>query len=325
MRRSVAARRKKGLGRLPSADRGQLEAYPISAVLPRAVEHVEKQLDIAFPPSVSDQGVEGSCVGFGSSRMDTVLKCASRAVRQLFAARWLYHAAQALDPWAGQPHEGTTVHAAMRVLQQQGHVPASDMGQSTGTPDIDWGIGEYRWATTTDEMRTAIAAGVPISVGIDWYGGFDDPKQDDHGDTVIRRGRSRLRGGHCVCIVGASDAKQAFAFVNSWGDSYPFPVYLPYDEMQFLLDNGGEAAIVTDKLIVPTPTPLPTPTPPPPGPIPTPPPTPGPVPTSVRVTCPHCHVHLIVAMYGKRERRVRCPHCHAHLIVTLPASTPSRR
>jgi hypothetical protein len=135
--------------------------------------------------------------------------------------------------------------------------------EGLGKGSIKAGVERYRWATTVDEMRTAIQDGLPISIGVTWYTNFDNPffRKDRPGtedwigvDTegkvatasTINNILSETRGGHCVCIYGASDVRQAFKVKNSWGDQYP-SVWLPYIVMQKLLDEDGEAALVTDR------------------------------------------------------------------------------
>jgi hypothetical protein len=68
-----------------------------------------------------DQGVQGSCVGFGISRMMTILNGG-----KLYLARWLWDKAKAQDEWAETnpgDDEGTSVRAGLDVLRTQGHVP----------------------------------------------------------------------------------------------------------------------------------------------------------------------------------------------------------
>jgi C1A family cysteine protease len=115
------------------------------------------------------------------------------------------------------------------------------------------GIKANRWATRVEEMRAAIAAGKPVSIGVNWYAEFDNPEQFVVGTRrefwIAKDGLpegSRTRGGHCVCVYGASDKRQAFKIKNSWGIEYP-EVWLPYGVMQRLLDEYGEAALVTDR------------------------------------------------------------------------------
>ena len=72
-------------------------------------------------------------------------------------------------------------------------------------------------------------------LGREWFIGRD------------RDNLGRMRGGHAVCLYGASDRRQAVKIVNSWGMAYPL-VWLGYETLQRLLNEYGEATIVTDRM-----------------------------------------------------------------------------
>lgn len=97
--------------------------------------------------SFYDQGYEGACVGFGVSRMMTLLN------RHRYDARWLYREAQKYDEWPGESYEGTSVRAGLDVVRDQGHRRVhGDHSQPTSRDD---GIREFRWATdVTDVLQT---------------------------------------------------------------------------------------------------------------------------------------------------------------------------
>lgn len=146
--------------------------------------------------SFYDQGTEGACVGFGSSRMMTLLN------RTRYNARWLWNQAKAIDEWSDTnpgDDNGTSVRAAMDVLRTTGHLKA---GRTQ--PTVQAGIVANRWATSVDEVRAAL--------------------QSPSNDRV---------GGVCV--------------LNSWGLAYPRRVWLPYETLARLLDEDGEATVVTDR------------------------------------------------------------------------------
>ncbi len=113
-------------------------------------------------------------------------------------------------------------------------------------PKLDQGIAANRWAVTTDEIRAAIYREIAVAIGINWYSNFDSPTVIDGELWVGRSGLGSIRGGHCVCLYRMSDRRQAFRLMNSWGAAYP-PVWVPYTTMQRLLDESGEAAVVTDR------------------------------------------------------------------------------
>lgn len=101
-----------------------------------------------------DQGEEGACVGFAWSR------CMSLLNRRRYAARWLYQQAQLGDEYADTPpEEGTSVRAGGNVLIGQGHERV--YGSRTYAADPAQGIQRFRWATSWDEVRSAL--GLPGS------------------------------------------------------------------------------------------------------------------------------------------------------------------
>ena len=70
-----------------------------------------------------DQGREGACVGFGCSRMMSLLN------RKRYDARWLWDWAKSTDEWAETnpgDDQGTSVRAACDILRARGHVPWKD-------------------------------------------------------------------------------------------------------------------------------------------------------------------------------------------------------
>lgn len=96
-----------------------------------------------------DQGEEGACVGFGSSR------CMSLLNRRRYDAAWLYHEAQRVDAFADTPPgEGTTVRAGMDVLRRRGHrrkLAGLSLPEMAGE-----GIAANRWARSVDEVLDAL-------------------------------------------------------------------------------------------------------------------------------------------------------------------------
>jgi hypothetical protein len=218
----------------------------------RTVTTVEKRL--RFPEryiDIYDQGAEGACVGFGESIMMSILN------RKLYDALWLYREAQVIDEWTDTPPgEGTSLSAGFDVLRSTGHRRL--WGGQSRPPEVDEGIVDVnRWLTTVDEIRTAISEGKPVCLGINWYHAFYNPTFKKHRgrkEAVIAPEDSDprwngLAGGHCIMATGASDIRQAFELSNSWGRSFGVKgkAWLPYSSLTRLLEEQGEAAIVTDR------------------------------------------------------------------------------
>jgi hypothetical protein len=98
--------------------------------------------------SFYDQGDEGACVGFSSSRMMSLLN------RKRYDAAWLYHEAQRSDEWPGEDYDGTSVRAAMDVLRTEGH--RRKLGPFTLPASLDAGIKENRWCQNVVEVLACL-------------------------------------------------------------------------------------------------------------------------------------------------------------------------
>jgi hypothetical protein len=94
-----------------------------------------------------DQGQEGACVGFGSTRMMTLMN------RHRYDAFWLYHEAQRVGGYEGQ--EGAYVRDALKVLQTEGH-RVTHLDGDTDRAKASEGINAYRWATSVDQVLDAL-------------------------------------------------------------------------------------------------------------------------------------------------------------------------
>lgn len=96
-----------------------------------------------------DQGSEGACVGYGSSRMMSLLN------RKTYDAKWLWNRAKQVDEWPDTnpgDDNGTSVRAAMDVLRKEGHKP----WRGTGQVKASEGISANRWATRVDQVLDAL-------------------------------------------------------------------------------------------------------------------------------------------------------------------------
>jgi hypothetical protein len=161
-----------------------------------------------------DQGAEGACVGFGSSRMMSLVN------RKRYFARWLWDQAKLIDEWADTnpgDDNGTSVRAALEVLRSRGHVaydarkhallnveqlvPDQLAARDALPPRDAEGISAYRWATSTADALEVL--------------GYSD--------------------------VGYVDV------LNSWGRDYPHLVRMPAETLERLRREDGEVGVVTDR------------------------------------------------------------------------------
>jgi hypothetical protein len=253
------------LGRYIPDNFDHVVKYPFAAVAARSVMSVEKVLKLPSWHWQHDQGAEGSCVGHGVAMERAITNTTQNVILNALGmkTRWydsidIWNRAKEIDPWPDTnpgDDNGTSVHAGYDVCRVQGIRRVSSMKLVNEVPqpqgemarDFKEGVATNRWATTVDQMRSGISLGLPIAIGVNWYSNFDTPIMIG-GENWIGRSPilGSIRGGHCVCLYGASDKRQAFRVKNSWGRSYPL-VWLPYATMQRLLDEDGEAALVTDR------------------------------------------------------------------------------
>jgi hypothetical protein len=155
-----------------------------------------------------DQGKEGACVGFGCSRMMSLLN------RKRYDARWLWDWAKATDEWDDTKpgdDQGTSVRAACDILRSRGHVAWKDAyagrtykQRDKEEPGAGEGITANRWAKTVTQV-------------------------------------------HAVLKSPANERAGAVRILNSWGRGYPHRVWMPDETLQRLIDEDGEVALITDR------------------------------------------------------------------------------
>ena len=150
----------------------------------------------------------------------------------------VWNEAKKIDEWPDTnpgDDNGTSVRAGYDVCRDKGlvRVTAMRMGPD-GVPvpyrprprSRDEGVQRNRWARSSDEIRTAVAGGLPVAIGVNWYSNFDrpvaKPSPDGGFDHWIGEGDlGKVRGGHSVCIYGASDARQAIQAEEQLGPRLP--------------------------------------------------------------------------------------------------------
>ena len=206
--------------------------YPIRTLLP-VNGHRHDRIWKTGP--VTDQGVEGACVGHGWTTEALAepigvdlsrLKVHAPTDPDEFA-RFLYGMAQYLDEWDGENYEGTSVLAGAKAAQNAGV------------------LREYRWAFGLDDVIDTVVWKGPVVLGINWYEQMYNPV-----GGVLTKGGA-LVGGHCLTVVGyrASSIRlggaPAAVLQNSWGKDWgtngQADISLP--DLGALLAENGEACI----------------------------------------------------------------------------------
>jgi len=157
-----------------------------------------------------NQGAEGACVGYGCSRMMSLLN------RKRYFARWLWDWSKATDEWSDTnpgDDNGTSVHAAADILRLRGHVAWKSSFSSLDDQPSDW--------RQRDQIQPALAEGVSA---VKWATSAAETLQ----------------------VLGYSDVGYV-DLINSWGRSYPHMVRMPAEVLERLIQEDGEVAVVIDR------------------------------------------------------------------------------
>lgn len=190
----------KGLGFLPGSvdDRD----WRLSAFVERLTAPREKGSQWWYNPLTLDQGSEGSCVGHAWTQGANAAPKTHHYDHPF--AYSLYKRAQALDEWAGEDYEGTSVRAGGKAAREKGLVSG------------------FAYATGVDEVAMWVLNKGSVVIGIDWMTGMDRPLKEN-GYYVTPTGR--VRGGHALILDGVrhyGDDKDFFRILNSWGASWGY-------------------------------------------------------------------------------------------------------
>ena len=244
------------LDRLVPDDLWHLDKFAIKKLGIKTAFKVEKQLILPEWISLHNQFDQGSCVPHATSLMLAILneqQCREQGIKKPYIRYnpwWLWDRAKEIDAFQDTnvgDTNGTTVKAACEVLRNIGHVLWLDENDknSYSEPQLSYGIENYVWANTVDEIRTTISMGIPLAIGINWYSKFNEPELINNEYWIKSFGY--VEGGHSTAIAGASDEREAFWMINSWGPEYP-PVWIPYEITDRLIQENGEFGLVGDRI-----------------------------------------------------------------------------
>jgi hypothetical protein len=218
-----------GLGRRPAPDPRDA-GFPMRAAIRRAPTRTSYTW--AYFRQPLDQGDTGTCVGHAWRHWLETAPIICPRDREPRATT-IYLEAALRDPWpdndAGDLFFGTAVRAGAQALQARGHV------------------GSYVWATDAETVRDFLLTTGPVVFGTDWPEGFDAPDRDGFVRPV-----GATRGGHAYLCLGYSAKRGAFRCLNSWGDWGPHRgrFWIAGEDVQHLLDTGGEACAAVEQRLV---------------------------------------------------------------------------
>jgi C1A family cysteine protease len=180
-------------------------------------------------PAVGDQGGEGSCVAWGTTyAARSITKFAAtntnlwNSTKEILSPEFVYNQIK-----VSTCASGAYVVSGLNLLRDKGactwsSMPYTDKDCSTQpnasqlAEATNYKITYARISINVNDIKTHLAAGRVVVVGGPVSNDFMYLKNGD----VLTRFKGKSLGGHCYCVVGYDDAKNAFKFQNSWTDKW---------------------------------------------------------------------------------------------------------
>jgi len=158
---------------------------------------------------------------------------------------WLYWQERYLEGTVNQD-AGAYIRDGMKVLQKMGCAPEADwpydITKFTEKPPekatidaIQFKITKYHRVTNLTLLKSALAEGYPVVIGIKVYESFESNQVAQNGIVPLPKRGEQFLGGHAVLAVGYKDdtnikGQGVVICRNSWGESWGDKgyFYLPY-------------------------------------------------------------------------------------------------
>ena len=214
-----------GCNLLPKA---QYEAIPLAPEIELKVK-LPTSVNLSSP-NIGNQLHEGSCVAWGTTyagrSMDWYFTHNNSTYTQdanIFSPSYVYNQIKVTDCASG-----SYVLSALNLLQSQGVCTWTEMPyidydcytqpDSTQIAEASaYKISSYnRVNINTKTIKTYLANNKPVIVA----GPVNQTFVNLPSGQVLGKYTGNPLGGHCYCLVGYNDTKNAFKFQNSWGPNW---------------------------------------------------------------------------------------------------------
>jgi hypothetical protein len=234
-------------------DRFDDRDYLMRAYMP--IIKLPKNIDYTKTMSpVRDQADEGSCVGFAAAAgMKEYQEILDYNKLIELSPRFVYEQAKKVDGLPGT--EGTTIRAAMRVLEEKGvcretlwPYKARYKGKPKKGAFNDakrFRILTYARILNLNELRMSLATKGPAVLGVEVFKGMLETLT---GIVPMPEKREKSMGGHAVCAVGYDDKNDLVKFKNSWSARWGLQGYgyLPYAYVERYMMDAWSSIDIDD-------------------------------------------------------------------------------
>lgn len=208
-------------------------------------------------PPVGDQGQQGSCTAWGTTYAARSISWHYKmggswsTATNIFSPAYVYNQTKVSDC-----NSGAYTTSALDLLKSQGACrwnlmtytdqDCGTMPNSSQTADAaNFKIPSYsRVGLTTDSIKSFLASSKAVVVA----GPVNNAFESLGNGAVLTSFTGSSLGGHCYCVVGYDDGKQAFKFLNSWGTSWATSGY-GYISYNYITSWWQEAYVVNDSSV----------------------------------------------------------------------------
>lgn len=200
-----------------------------------------------YLPEIRDQGLEGSCVGFGVGGNITALAKKLGVFSEWFSPRDIYNGAKYVG--GNLKGEGAEPRDACEWLLKRGclleqywpykaHVDSAKVPSSKFNKErLKHPILEYiRVDNGVGGICSALAGGYFVSLGSPWFS-----KWMSDGDLPEVTAKDEIAGGHETFLYGYSKSRKHYYGVNSWGNwgSLHGKYTMPFSSLDVFKQLGG--------------------------------------------------------------------------------------
>jgi C1A family cysteine protease len=221
------------------ADLPDIRDFRYSA--PRGKAPLPKKVDLRFFCSaVEDQGNVGSCSGQAFAAILEYLDRKGDGKYVDVSRLFIYYNERKLEGTVGED-SGALLRDGIKSLAKWGacdeklwpyqesiflREPSSEAYQDALKRKI---VAYYR-VSTLDDVKSALAEGLPVVFGFSVYESFESGEVAKTGMVSMPERSERMMGGHAVVAVGYDDDLGRVIVRNSWGEAWGDRgyFYLPY-------------------------------------------------------------------------------------------------
>jgi C1A family cysteine protease len=225
-----------------------MRAYLPLVKLPEKIDWTAKM------SPVRNQGEEGTCVGFATTTgMKECQELLDYEKLIILSPRFVYSECKKIDDMPEL--EGTTIRAAMQVLEEKGvcrekfwpyQARQKDKAKEGATQDAKrFRIITYARILNLNELRLSLATKGSCVMGIQVFEGIMKTKT---GLVPLPKKNETTLGGHAICAVGYDNGKKVVKFKNSWSDKWGLKGYgfLPYAYVERYMMDAWSSIDIED-------------------------------------------------------------------------------